>query len=125
MCSKAAGAPLGIVTQHTRSRVVLHVHEIAIGPSGRLRIDDSREDDFASTIAQDLRAAGVHAAVEIREVSYRDVAHAIVQAADDLDAGLIVVGARGRSDVASLAVGSVSHKVLHLSHRPVLVVPSV
>jgi nucleotide-binding universal stress UspA family protein len=105
--------------------VVLHVHEFAVGRWGRMRIDASSEDDFATSIAAGLRDAGVQAAVEIREVNYGEVARGILQAADDLDAELIVVGSRGRSDIASLTLGSVSHRLLHTSHRPILVVPSI
>jgi len=38
------------------------------------------------------------------------------------DAGVIVMGSRGRSDLAGLVLGSTAHKVIHLADRPVLVV---
>jgi nucleotide-binding universal stress UspA family protein len=45
-----------------------------------------------------------------------------VDAARAHDAGVIVMGSRGRSDLAGLVLGSTAHKVIHLSDRPVLVV---
>lgn len=47
---------------------------------------------------------------------------AILEAADELDAKLIVVGARGLSAVESLVLGAVSNSVVHHAKRPVLVV---
>ena len=38
------------------------------------------------------------------------------------DADLIVIGSRGLSDFAALLVGSVTHKVIHYAHCPVLIV---
>lgn len=49
-----------------------------------------------------------------------DPATVILAAAGD--AGLVVVGARGRGSLASLFLGSVSHGVVHRAHVPVLVV---
>jgi nucleotide-binding universal stress UspA family protein len=47
----------------------------------------------------------------------------ILRVADEQDAGVIVMGNRGLGGVRALFLGSVSHGVVHHSHRPVLVVP--
>ena len=47
---------------------------------------------------------------------------ALLEAADDVDARVIVVGSRGRSSVAAAVLGSVSTGILHHTRRPVLVV---
>jgi nucleotide-binding universal stress UspA family protein len=39
-----------------------------------------------------------------------------------LGADVIVMGSRGRGDLAGLVLGSTAHKVIHLADRPVLVV---
>jgi nucleotide-binding universal stress UspA family protein len=43
-----------------------------------------------------------------------DAARRIVEAAEETGADMIVMGARGLSDLTALMVGSVSHKVQHL-----------
>jgi nucleotide-binding universal stress UspA family protein len=65
--------------------------------------------------ALDLRAHGWGA---------RAVAHALDAAAADHDAGVVVVGSRGRSALREMVLGSTAIAVLHHVHRPVLVVPS-
>ena len=52
---------------------------------------------------------------------YGGVARILTNLAEDLDAGLIVMGSHGRGDLTALLLGSVAHKVLHLSQRPVLI----
>jgi nucleotide-binding universal stress UspA family protein len=49
-------------------------------------------------------------------------AREIVNDAIEVDADVIVMGSRGRGDIAGLLLGSTAHKVIHLSDRPVLVV---
>src|SRR5215813_13033663 len=46
----------------------------------------------------------------------------IVSDAQEHGADVIVMGSRGRGDLAGLVLGSTAHKVMHLADRPVLVV---
>jgi nucleotide-binding universal stress UspA family protein len=51
-------------------------------------------------------------------------AQALVALAAERDARVIVVGTRGESPIRGALLGSTPHKLLHLSDRPVLVVPA-
>jgi nucleotide-binding universal stress UspA family protein len=52
-----------------------------------------------------------------------DPAQAITEAASNQKCELIVMGTRGLSNLAGMALGSVSHKVLQVMDRMVLIVP--
>ena len=56
------------------------------------------------------------------EVRTGDPAVQLERAAEETDADLVVVGARGHSVARRLLLGSVSSRLLHHAHRPVLVV---
>ncbi len=58
---------------------------------------------------------------EVELVPERPAA-ALVDVADRRDARFIVVGSWGESALRGAILGSTPHKLLHLSHRPVLVV---
>jgi nucleotide-binding universal stress UspA family protein len=61
--------------------------------------------------------------VTIRRVDLRGYPpDTLVDYASDIDASLLVVGTRGRGDLASLILGSTSHRAIHLSQCDVLVV---
>lgn len=51
-------------------------------------------------------------------------AHALADLATERDARLIVVGTRGESPIKGALLGSTPHQLLHLSDKPVLVVPA-
>ena len=105
--------------------IVLHVHEFAVGRFGRIQIDcaDGEGELLASGAANRLRDAGVRAEAEIKEADYGHVARAIVAAADRHDARLLVLGSSTRRDLPLIPFGSTAARVLHLSKRPVLIVP--
>ena len=48
----------------------------------------------------------------------------IIRVADDLGAGLIALGSRGFDGLRLLVLGSVSHKLAHHAHQPVIAVPT-
>lgn len=54
----------------------------------------------------------------------RGVANALVRCAAERQAGVVVVGSRGRSAARKILLGSVAMGVLHHAQRPVLVVPA-
>jgi nucleotide-binding universal stress UspA family protein len=65
----------------------------------------------------------VTAEAQIHETHVGHVARAILEAADQHDAQIIVIGAAGHTDLPHIPLGGVSHRLLHLSRRPVLIVP--
>jgi nucleotide-binding universal stress UspA family protein len=70
-----------------------------------------------------LKEAGVTADSDIREARYGHAAKTVLAAADDHDARMIVLGSSNRTDLPHVPFGSVSHRLLHLARRPVLIVP--
>jgi nucleotide-binding universal stress UspA family protein len=49
-------------------------------------------------------------------------AECIAEEAEAPDVGMVVVGSRGHGAVARMFLGSVSHRLVHISSKPVLVV---
>ncbi len=116
----------GELSQGTGGQViVVHVHEFATGRFGRLQVDclEGAAEGLLPQIAAQLAAAGVTAESEIRETHVGHIARAIATAADEHDARVIVVGSSHHTDLPHLPLGSVSHRLLHLARRPVLIVP--
>jgi nucleotide-binding universal stress UspA family protein len=105
--------------------IVLHVHEFATGRFGRIRVDcgDGEGEGVVSKIVAGLQAAGVSAEGEIRETNLGHIARAILHAAQDHDARLVILGSSSRTDLPRLLLGSVASRLLHMATRPVLIVP--
>jgi nucleotide-binding universal stress UspA family protein len=105
--------------------IVLHVHEFAVGRFGRLQVDcgDGEGEGVVETIVSDLQAAGVSAEGEIREAHVGHIATAILSAAEEHDARIVVLGSSSRTDLPRMLLGSVASRLLHMAARPVLMVP--
>jgi nucleotide-binding universal stress UspA family protein len=110
-----------------RSAVVLSVWEHYSVLSGVPRVDDELVQEATEALAADgcdrARAAGF-TATPLAVQAHHGVAEAIIDAADEQDAMLVVMGTRGNTGIRSLLLGSVSHAVAHHAHRPLLIVPS-
>lgn len=105
--------------------VVLHVHEYAYGRFGRLQVDcvEGAGEKVVERTVSELRAAGVQAEGAMGSADFGHVARAILKAADECDARMVVLGSSSRTDLPLLPFGSVCHRLLHLARRPVLIVP--
>lgn len=107
--------------------VIAHVDEriAAKGDMPSLHADEPEIQAEIGREAERITADGVEASVEIAVVVLGGPAKAIAEVADKVDAGLIVVGTRGHSAVAGFLLGSVPNRLLQITDRPVLAVPSV
>ena len=105
--------------------IVLHVHEFAVGRFGRMQVDchEGEGEKLVADIVAGLKDGGINAGGAIRDADYGHVARQILHVADEYDPRVLVLGASSRTDVPLVPFGSVAHRLLHISSRPVLIVP--
>jgi nucleotide-binding universal stress UspA family protein len=80
-----------------------------------------RADELAESTRSEAYGVGLEAKVEVRQTS-RAVWRELLAAADEYNADIIVIGARGHGEVGALLVGSTTQAVAHHSKRPVLII---
>ena len=91
-----------------------------------VQIDDATRAKAGATAEEGAalaRQAGIKA--EPHTVYAAEKAwQSIIDVADKLDAGLIVVGSHGYNGLRPLVLGSISHQLAHHAHQPVVAVPT-
>jgi nucleotide-binding universal stress UspA family protein len=104
---------------------VVHVHEHDSAPSKAGTAPDLERGDEAQALVDGavarLNTQGVTVTGTVLHAQTRDVARAIIEAADNGGADMIIVGRRGLSSFTAMIVGSVSNKLIHVARVPVLV----
>ena len=102
----------GVAPPGSGSGEEYRAHEAALEEIG-LRV--------CSTALHRADEVGVHATAELVP---RRPAEALLAVADDHDARMIVVGTHGASALKAALMGATTYRLLHMTGRPVLVVPS-
>ena len=94
---------------------------VSAAPAGQERL---REEELADARALLEGVAGrLDAGDAEQRAEVGSPADRIVAIADEEDAALVVIGSRGRGDVKSALLGSVSHGVASKATCPVVIVP--
>jgi nucleotide-binding universal stress UspA family protein len=106
--------------------VVVHIREFSVPKLARTMRDHGGVSgrDAVDRVVTSLRSAGIRASGLIREADTGHVAQTILEAAAEFDARVIVLGARGRTDLPRVPFDAATH-LLHLCTLPVLIVPAV
>src|SRR5690242_1621438 len=105
--------------------IVVHVQEFLGGKGGvyPLHIDEDEIMTRVHDAVDDLNRRGIKTELDVEQIPYGGPAHIIAEVAKKADADLIVVGNKGHNPVSEIMLGNVPTRLLHIAHRPVLVVP--
>lgn len=133
-CSPAAAVTVVTVWEpfiQTLSRVGMGIG-MGMGVTGGYAEADSESIDAAireqagETAAEGAQLATAAGLAARPRVARRDgdIAGAILRIAEEVDAGIVAVGTRGRGGVKAFLLGSVSHALVQRADRAVLVAPS-
>lgn len=99
------------VSEHDRGRNVVYTDETPADATS-----------LVGLAVKQFRDSGIQARGELHDVAVGHVAKNIADTAMQLESDLIVMGSRGLSDVQGILLGSVTHKVMQLTHTAVLVI---
>ncbi len=109
---------------HGSRIVAVHANELLRGRAGGapLLADEPGLEEKIGEQVEELRSVGLDVTLEVRTGS-RAVTTLIAEAAEEVDADLMVVGTHGHGGFTAALMGSVARALCHTAGRPVLVVP--
>ena len=105
--------------------VVVHGQELSAARSSIGYTRRADEEDLEAKInrqAAEMTDSGIPVSVKVIG-GHAHPATLIADVAQDIGADLVVVGTRGHTPLAGLMLGSVTDRLLHILHCPVLAVP--
>lgn len=105
--------------------VVVHVRELLVGRAGGMpfHVDEDEIEMDVRRQVDALRARGVPTELSVVSAVVGGPANVLAGIARKAGADVIVIGTRGHRQIASLIIGSVTHRLLHMTPCPVLAVP--
>jgi nucleotide-binding universal stress UspA family protein len=114
--ARFTGAPLIVASVHGSSA--------ALGPAGSALAEEQLADDAAEPLDHlRRRLSGEGVTAEYRALPGTSAPRALHNAAEEFDAGLLVVGSTDRGAVGRVLLGSTAQRLVHGSPCPIAVVP--
>ncbi len=92
---------------------------------GEIAEHEEAIEELGEKVMAKAKAQAAEKGVEIEaQLVAKRAAEALIEVAEQRDARMIVVGSFGDPPLKGMILGSTPNKLLHLSERPVLVVPA-
>ena len=116
----AARAAIAAAAAPGSAVLIVHVAQTIVEPQGFVFVETDEETEATMSAAiRMFTDAGV--AVEGVVAHGRPVAETVAETAETWNADIIVIGSSRMSEIGSLVFGSVSHRLLSTTGRPVLI----
>jgi nucleotide-binding universal stress UspA family protein len=120
--AKAVPVAADIAKKSDGEVVVFHAREFLLAKGGAYALEDASEATrLVDRVVAQVTEAGARACGRTVTAQEGRAAREILEEAEAQGADAIVMGSRGHGDLAGLLLGSVAHKVIQLSHCPVVV----
>jgi nucleotide-binding universal stress UspA family protein len=116
---------LELVNRESAKLVIVHIRELVVGRMGGYPVF-ADEPDIRKRLAEQvetLRETGVDVELVERTCAAGHAAKLISKVAEEVDAGLIVLGTHGHTRIGGALLGTMTQALLHEGSVPVFAVP--